>query len=1159
MTFCRKLCLFLLLSLYCVVPVQARYSVYNIDSRNGLSSMFAFSLHQDVNGLLWIGTYDGLSLLGGASRNAMDFLHPVTDVLNGSMVEDIVDGENGCVWLRSNNALCKANLKTGELTRYTDIYGNYRIISTPKGDILVLSKERGFLYYNKVYDGFRPLSFQDISVNDYCFMTVDDANNWTIITRQNTLRAKLSTNSEGDMTAQLVQREANRAQYKFACSSHGRIICIDNDLNVYMGDSAFTQVKKCMTLPDELTSKGDVSSVLYHDNRIIISFYSGGVYCATMKNGELDFCTLPIKCGVFKMLESKDQELIWVATDGEGVKMLVDEKQSIHNELYSSQDLSLSKPIRAFLKDKSGDLWIATKGDGLLCYRNYKPFSTDNKATQFTKANSGLLHDSNYSLTQSHRGGIWVSGDGSGINYVDVATKKIVAIPLSEYGVYNVHDIAESGDSLWLATYNGLFLCQISWNGGTPSSESCQVVINNESQASHFQTIRGTKDCLWLANREAGLLKWDLAKKTQRLFQFSNQSQETVNDVIKVVTDYPGKVFCATKGGLIMKSNDDSNEFVNLNDKMKLGTQSIRSAHYGQHDELWVSTAHQILCYNIKTGQCNVFSYSNGINVMEFSDCASYYDPQSDMNYFGGTNGFSVVKVEADKDSGYMPPIVAFCTAVGEGGTVLYREPLTYAHDENDLTIRLYVNDFLDPDNYSFEYQIDGVDKSWMKTNNNHEVSLSNLAPGSYCIVVRYLKGGVESETATLHITIRSPWYFVWPMKFLYFCLIVGFIAYAIWRHRQRLKRKQQYALQELEQRGREEVYRSKLHFFTNLTHQFSTPLTLIGGPCDRILENDKRELRVLQYAQVIKTNAARLQDVLRQMMELTNWEYTETGSNTTSQNYILKAKEGGAVPLPSQPVIDNQKRTILIVNDDADMLWLLHDLLSDQYNVLTYGRSDEAMKSVSDYHVDLIITEYSIEPFDGAELCRQVTGNLATSHIPVVVLSSSEDNRVTCMESGAQIVVIKPFNLEYLKSIVGGQLKHKEKLANYYNSSESSYDIYQGRKLHAEDRKLLEQIKKIVISNLTDKDLSTKFIADQLGYGVRSLYRKLEGITDKTPKDMIRDIRLSHACSLLKKSKLSMEEVCYQSGFNNRGTFYKIFAEVYGCTPKQYREQQTA
>ena len=141
---------------------------------------------------------------------------------------------------------------------------------------------------------------------------------------------------------------------------------------------------------------------------------------------------------------------------------------------------------------------------------------------------------------------------------------------------------------------------------------------------------------------------------------------------------------------------------------------------------------------------------------------------------------------------------------------------------------------------------------------------------------------------------------------------------------------------------------------------------------------------------------------------------------------------------------------------------------------------------------------------------------------------------------------------------MVDSLLRRNDTLKEYYSSSLSVFELVKGRMLHKEDKALLEQMIKIINDNITNSNLTTKFVADKMGLGVRNLYRRLETITDETPTTIIRNARLERARQLITTTGHTMEEVCYKAGFSNRGTFYKLFMARYGCTPKQYHDNQT-
>ncbi|MDR2885606.1 MAG: helix-turn-helix domain-containing protein [Rikenellaceae bacterium] len=133
---------------------------------------------------------------------------------------------------------------------------------------------------------------------------------------------------------------------------------------------------------------------------------------------------------------------------------------------------------------------------------------------------------------------------------------------------------------------------------------------------------------------------------------------------------------------------------------------------------------------------------------------------------------------------------------------------------------------------------------------------------------------------------------------------------------------------------------------------------------------------------------------------------------------------------------------------------------------------------------------------------------------------------------------------------------KRKQHLREYFSSPISAYEFAKGRFTHKEHRKFIQQVIEIINSNLTNKDLSAKFIADKMNMGIRQLYRKLQGLEAESPLEMIHECRLHVAEDLLKNSTFTTDEIIYKSGFANRGPFFKAFSARFGCTPKEYRER---
>ena len=466
--------------------------------------------------------------------------------------------------------------------------------------------------------------------------------------------------------------------------------------------------------------------------------------------------------------------------------------------------------------------------------------------------------------------------------------------------------------------------------------------------------------------------------------------------------------------------------------------------------------------------------------------------------------------------------------------------------------------------------------------------------------------------------------------------VVGGVIRHYLLRYRRRRAEK----LQRLEIRRKEEVYESKMRFFSNITQELSMPLTMISAPCQQILAYRKADPYVLKYAQTIRQNVSKLHDLIYMLHEFrgirtgqndesenielvpvaeiaqsmveTFGEYSQQNSihcqldiernlvwptdrdglstilNTllsnafkqttftvllpqlkvtaenapTADNIVPASKEYG-LPLPTvtrrEFPFDKNRRTVFIVNDNSEIMNFVAELFAADYNIKMPSGKTEMIELLKQMHPDIVICDALSEQSDCLSLIQFIKQGKLTSHIPVILLSTAQqiDERIKGVESGADICLTLPFNVEYLKAVAEQLLRRNRSLKDYYKSSISAFELSDGRMLHQDDKEFIDRMLKIINDNISNTEISTKFIADELGVSIRNLYRRLEGILNQTPTNIIKEYRLAKAEQLLTTTKLSIDEIIYKAGFVNRGTFFKCFSAKYGCTPKVYRKEK--
>lgn len=191
-------------------------------------------------------------------------------------------------------------------------------------------------------------------------------------------------------------------------------------------------------------------------------------------------------------------------------------------------------------------------------------------------------------------------------------------------------------------------------------------------------------------------------------------------------------------------------------------------------------------------------------------------------------------------------------------------------YNQNFFSVSFICVDFLNGNNYTFSYKLKGLSEQWINNGTESSIAFTNMAPGEYTLQVKYYNSIFDSESKiySLTICIANPWYTSWWAKIIYSICVLTIIGLFVHSATMRMRRKKQEMLNEIERRHQKNVFESKLSFFTNIAHEFCTPLTLICGPCERILSTKGLNKFVSDYVQMIQVNAERLKYLINELIE---------------------------------------------------------------------------------------------------------------------------------------------------------------------------------------------------------------------------------------------------------------------------------------------------
>ncbi len=1330
----------LLICILCCFPhLIHAYSLRQFSNKNGLSNSAILSLYQDHQGVIWIGSCDGLNIFDGTNIHVYNPVNPTKAPLSGNLINDIMETEKDVLWIQTNYGLDRLDTKLQTSKSFTEFKDKNYMAKSRDNDLFIV-KDDGYIYY---YQPEKQL-FQKLEVPQIAFghvlSTIIDKNNilWVFTSNNDTRSYQIIKNKEEiALTPNNLFKHSEQLLWAFA--EEDLVYFIDKTYSLYEYDFGNQQQYFIADLKAEVETRGEVSSIIKQQNDYYIGFKSSGlIVLKYMSDQKIKYQMqdTEIHSGIFCLMKDKYQDIVWIGTDGQGVYMYFNDAFSITNTLLDTPVYQINNPVRTVYYDEEQTLWIGTKGGGILRIRNYSPET--NAAVSFDRisiSNSTLTDNTVYCFAPGSANRLWI-GTENGLNYYSYQNKQLKAFTVIADGkkVKYVHSINELNDTtLWVSTVGeGIVKVILDKAGSSPSVKSAtRIVLDDGRMASNyfFTSFQENDSILWFGNRGYGAYRLNVETEQLTPYRFDNVvNSQTANDIFAIYKNEKG-YWLGTSSGLL-HFNEDYSHYHDRADLFSNNT--VHGILEDQQNNLWISTNQGLVRFNPKTNTGQTYDRENGLEVTEFSDGAFYKDSRTETLFFGGTNGFVTVKPNAYIMADYMPQInLKGLSIFGKEYNIhdfLHdkkgKKILQLDYSRNFFCIDFMAIDYINGNNYSYSYKLDEVSSQWIESGTSASAIFSNLAPGQYTLLVKYKNNmnGKECEPQKLLIQITPPWYLSNWAYILYFILIALFCILAVYRIVHQYRRKQHRMIEKLNREKKEEVYESKLRFFTNITHEFCTPLTLIYGPCEKILAYPQSDSYIRKYGKMIQQNTEKLNGLILELLEFRRLEtghkvlsiqrlsvsdklrniaesfcelaenknlnyrldiepdiewntdiscfnkivnnlisnafkYTPEEGNITIglkvekqlltlnisnsgkgiakenlakifdrykildsfemndknsrnglglaicknmvtllngeinvssiQNEITtftvtlpelsptaqeaetpqKVYETGPLNTNTEPMeleqttvnFDTSKHTVMIIDDDPSMLWFVSEIFVDKYNVLSFNNAAEALASLELKQPDLIISDVMMPEIDGLSFAQKIKQNKLWSHIPLILLSAlhHEDDQVKGIEAGAEVYVTKPFNVKYLEKVVYRLIKRESDLKEYYSSIFSSFKVENGNCIHKEDQEFLDKVIETIEKNITNPDLSVELLSSDLGYSTRQFYRKLKPITDKSPADIIKEYRLTMAERLLLTKNYTIEEIMDKTGFNNRGTFYKLFSQRFGMPPRQYREQQ--
>jgi len=246
-------------------------------------------------------------------------------------------------------------------------------------------------------------------------------------------------------------------------------------------------------------------------------------------------------------------------------------------------------------------------------------------------------------------------------------------------------------------------------------------------------------------------------------------------------------------------------------------------------------------------------------------------------------------------------------------------------------------------------------------------------------------------------------------------------------------------------------------------------------------------------------------------------------------------------------------KKTVLIIDDNTEILEFVTDILEDNYHVLTAIDGESGINLLTNHLVHLIISDVMMPGIDGFQLCQTLKEDLAYCHIPVILLTAKNTFKaqIEGLEKGADAYIKKPFSPTLLQVQVANLLKNRSKIKEH-TAHAPFFDIHIESSSKS-DEEFLKEIDHYIQSNLSNKTISIDQLAAHMNMSRPTFYRKINSLSSISPKELIDQARLKKATDLMAQGQYKIYEIAHMTGYSSQSVFGKTFQKYFNQSPKEY------
>lgn len=880
--------------------LELKYSLEQLDNTKGLSNSSVNTIFQDSENLLWIGTWDGLNRYDG---NTFKIFRPELNnenSLSNQVILKIDEDDLGRIWILTMHGINQYDKKTDHFKRFYFSRKNTPPLSESEFNIALDDSKKVFCAVKDwgigYYDGtdFQLLKSKSLPSKAVKKMEFSSKGNLLVLFEDDQLYSlSISNSNETEKTITKSELISNNIR-TFETISNEKICIIPTSGNA----SIYSVLDK----KNQVLSEKNIDNLVGHiPEGLVISGKSG--YSIIDSTGTLLTASWLkyLKNQKITALIQGSENVIWTGTDGDGVFKMFPLKKSF-NLISKAQIPELDGGIiRAFLELKGNSFWVGTKGKGLFKFpSNFYQSEQPLKYVNFNENNS-VINNAVFSLCKGQNELLFIGTDGNGITVYDLKNSKliswseIIGNEQCDYfkSIYSIYQ-DETG-FIWLGTNGyGMIRCKIERSGNKLQlSQYKKYIADNEDGKSLssniiFSIVPKNQNELWIGTRLGGLTLFDKESSLFRTYKNKKDDPQSLsnNDILCLKTDAQNRLWIGTSFGLNVLEDlksDGSAIFKSYTVKEGLPNNTVHGIVSDHKSNLWISTNFGLS--NFIPAQSKFINYTKneGLQNNEFADGAFYQDQISGFIFMGGIKGFNYFLPQKIKESTVVPDLLIDKIS-GQNQAEPYYQGLVISpdsktppaivldHDQNFFDIELSALTFINSEKCQYAYQLENFDKDWNNINNRRSISFTNVPRGKYSLWIKWTNSdGIWSDPVhAIDIRIKPIFWQSNLAVFIYSILFFFFILFVVSYYKKRQSLSQNILFRQRE----EELHENRLSFFTNIAHEFLTPLTLIVGPIQKLAETTNLSDKNQKFIQMIERNSSRLLFLTQQLLEFRKAEF---------------------------------------------------------------------------------------------------------------------------------------------------------------------------------------------------------------------------------------------------------------------------------------------